>query len=82
MNKLSTLQLIKRSKVQEKNMSCERALNFDQILTFSENCKPRRVSLWLVYKFIENYCRLRLLSEIIQTQKRYPTSLGKIGILT
>ena len=40
------------------------------------------VWLWLVYKFTENYCRLRLFSEFIQTQKRYPTSLDKISILT
>ena len=39
-------ELIKRrSKVQEKNMSCERGLNFDQWKTFSENYKPMRV--WL-----------------------------------
>ena len=85
-NKLANtkyLELIKRrSKVQENNMSCERALNFDQWKTFSKNYKPMRVWLWLVYKFTENYCRLRLFSEFIQTQKRYPTSLGKIRILT
>ena len=40
------------------------------------------VWLWLVYKLTENYCRLRLFSEFIQTQKRYPTSLDKISILT
>ena len=40
-----------------------------------------RVWLWLVYKFTENYCRLRLFSEFIQTQKRYPNSLDKIRIL-
>ena len=35
------LELIKRrSKVQEKNMSYELALNFDQWKTFSENYKP------------------------------------------
>ena len=39
-----------KSKVQEENMSCERALNFDQWKTFSENYKPMRVWLWLVYK--------------------------------
>ena len=50
-------------------------LNFDQWQTFSENSKPMRVWLWFVYKFTENYCRLRLFSEFIQTQKRYPTSL-------
>ena len=42
------LELIKRrSKVQEKNMSCERALNFDQWKIFSENYKPMRVWLCL-----------------------------------
>ena len=44
-----------RPKVQKKNMSCERALNFDKWKTFSENYKPMRVWLWLVYKFTENY---------------------------
>ena len=34
-------ELIKRkSKVQENNMSCERALNSDKFKTFSENYKP------------------------------------------
>ena len=38
------LELIKRrSKVQEKDMSCERALNLDQWKTFSKNYKPLRV---------------------------------------
>ena len=41
----------------------------------SENYKPMRVWLWLVYKFTQNYCRLWLLSDFIQTQKRYTTSL-------
>ena len=72
----------RRSKVQEKNKSCKRALNFDQLKIFSENYKPMRVWLWLVYKFTDNYCHLRLFSEFIQTQKRYPTSLDKISILT
>ena len=59
----------RRSKVQEKNRSCDRALNFNQWKTFSENYKPMRVWLWLVYKFTENHCRLRLFSEFIQTQE-------------
>ena len=76
------LELIKRrSKVQEKNMSCERALNFDQWKTFSENYKPMRVWLWFVYKFTENCQIYRLFSEFIQTKKRYPTSFDKIRIL-
>ena len=33
----------RRSKVQEKNMSCKRALNFDQWKTFSKNYKPMGV---------------------------------------
>ena len=32
---------------------------------------------WLVCKFTENYCRLRLFFEFIQTQKRYPTFITK-----
>ena len=80
---ISKKELIKRrSKVQEKIMSCERALNFDQRKTFSENYKPMRVWLWLVYKFAENQTSARLFSEFIQTQKRYPTSPDKIRILT
>ena len=51
-------------------MSYERGLNFDQWKTFSENYQPMRVLSWLVYKFTENYCHLRLFSEFIQTQKR------------
>ena len=77
------LELIeRRSKVQENNTSCERALIFYQWKTFSEKCKPMKVWFWLVYKFTENYCCLWLFSEFIQTQKRYPTSLDKISILT
>ena len=65
------LELIKRrSKVQEKNMSCERTLNFDQWKIFSENHEPMQVWLWLAYKFTENNCRLRLFSEFIQTQMK------------
>ena len=63
-------------------MSWERALNFDQWKIFSENYKPMRVSLWLFYKFTENYYPSRLFSEFIETQKRYPTSPDKIRILT
>ena len=85
-NKLQTIKRSKiskrRSKVQEKNMSCERGLNFDQWKTFSENYKPLRIWLWLVYKFAENYCILRPSLGFIQTQKRCFTSLGIKRILT
>ena len=50
-------------------MSWERALNFDQRKKFSENYNPMRVWLWFVYKFTENYCRLQLFSEFIQTRE-------------
>ena len=77
------LELIKRRwKVQKKKISCKRGLNFDLWKLFSENYKPMRVWLWLVYKFTENYCRLRIFSEFIQNQKKYPTSLDKMHILT
>ena len=76
------MELIKRRlKVQEKNMSRELALSFDQRKTFSENYKPMRVLLWIVYKFTKNYCRLQLFSRFIQSQKNYSTSLDKIHIL-
>ena len=57
------------SKVQEINMLCERPVNGDQWQTFSGNCKPIRVWSWLVYKFTENNCQLRLFSEFIRTQR-------------
>ena len=67
-----------RSKVQEKNMSCERALNFDQWKLFSENYKPMRVWLWLVYKFTKNcqiyrqmHCQILRLS-YLSWQNMYP----------
>ena len=74
----------KKIKVQDKNMSCTRALNFDQWKTFSfsENYKSMRAWLWFTYKSTENYYRLQLFSEFTQTQKRYPTSFNKIGLLT
>ena len=59
-------------------------MNVLYILTnekLSENYKPIWVWFWLVYKFTENYFRSWLLSEFIQTQKRYPTCLDKVRIL-
>ena len=57
-----------------------------QVLTiekhFPGNYQPMRVWLWLVWKFSENYCRLQLFSDFIQTHCRNPTSLDKISILT
>ena len=55
--------------------------DFDQWKTFSENHKPIRVWLWLVYKFTENNCHSRLFSKSIQTQKEYFASLNKISLL-
>ena len=74
--------IMRRSKVREKNVSREIAIRFYQWQTFSENCKPIRVSLWFVYKKYWEYCRLRLFIECIQTQRRYPNSFDKIVTLT
>ena len=45
----------RRSKVQEKIMSCEEKIMSCQWKTFSKNYKPVRVWLWLVYKLTKNY---------------------------
>ena len=58
------LELIKRrTKVQENNMSCKCALNFDQWKTLSKNYRSMRVWLWFLYKFTKNYFSLRLFSK-------------------
>ena len=45
---------------------CQRecTLNFNQWQTFSENYKPIRVSLWIVYQITENNCRSRLFTNL------------------
>ena len=75
------IQIKRRSKVQEKNISCDRALNFDQWKIFFENYKPMRVLLWLVYKFTKN-CQIYRLFLRVHSNSRYPNSLDKICILT
>ena len=75
------IQIKRRSKLQEKNMSCDRALNFDQWKIFFENYKPMRVLLWLVYKFTKN-CQIYRLFLRVHSNSRYPNSLDKICILT
>ena len=79
------LELIKRRpNVQEKNMSCERALNFDQWKLFSKKYDPKRVYKWLVHKFTENniacnfYPSLKVAS--YHPQKRYLTTLNERSI--
>ena len=79
-NKLSEL-IKRRSKVQEKNISCERALNFYQRKHFLKTIS-QWLYLWFAYKFTKNYYHFQLFSGFIRTQKRYSTSLGKIHILT
>ena len=82
LNKKDLLGLIqKRSKVLEKNMSRERTLSFDQWKTFSKYYKSIGVWLWLLYKVTENNFCLWRVADFIQTQKRHPISLDKIGIL-
>ena len=73
--------VVRRSKVQEQNISCKCALNFDQWKTFSENYKPMRVWLRLIYKFMDNYCHFTTFLRVhsnskevfyLSWQNRYP----------
>ena len=57
-NKLPGL-IKRRSKVQEKNMSCERALNFYQWKIFPENYRPMIVCLWLACDFSPSSFKLK-----------------------
>ena len=75
-NRKYLLDLFKRrSKAHQRNMLQESVLNFDQWETLSENYKP-------IIANCNCNCSLRYFVKIIQTQKRYPTSLDKISILT
>ena len=68
------LEIIKRrSKVQEKNISCERALN----LTNEKHFPKTTSQLEFHYGLLTNLPKI-----IIQIQKRYLTSLDKIPTLT
>ena len=64
----------RRSKVPEKNMSCECALNFDQWITFSENYNPMKVWLWLVYKIYRELLLLVTFLRVHSNSKELPTS--------
>ena len=66
--KKKLLDVITRS-ISIPSISCERALRFDQWNTIFEDFKATKVWLWLVYKFTESYCCMRLFSEFIRTQK-------------
>ena len=82
-NNIKRWSIKRTSKVQEKNMSCEPVLNFNQWKALSKNYKPIRVWLLLFYKFTNNNnCHSWLFFESIQIQESYPTSLDKIGVLT
>ena len=54
-------------------------MNFDQRKAFSENYEP--IKVFCLQNYQENCCS-RHFTEIIQTQKSYPTYLDKISILT
>ena len=75
-NRKYLLEFIKRKlKAHQKSMVHESLLKFDQYKTVSENYKPIRNWLWLVYKITKNTCCLWFFIKFIQTQKRYPISL-------
>ena len=67
---------------QKKVKSWSKVLEFDQWKKFCENFKPIRVWLWFVYKIPESNCFLQLFGELIQIQKKYPTSLDNVSTLT
>ena len=71
----------RRSKVQEKNMSCERALNFDQWKTF-----PKTISQWeFDYGLFTNLPRIIVARDFSPSSfklKRGILPLDKIRILT
>ena len=60
----------RRSKVQEKNMPCEQALNFDQWKTFSENYKPIKVWLWPVCKIYRELLLLETFLRVYSNSKK------------
>ena len=72
------LNLIKRKlKVQEENISCQRALNFHQWKTFSKNYKAIRVWLWPVYKFTGSILESKGRHAIFQKKDKIFENLGK-----
>ena len=74
------LELVKRKlKVHEKNMASKRTLNFDQWI-FSKTISQEEFDFELFTKLP----RIIVAHDynFIQTQKVYPTSFGKISILT
>ena len=63
-------QIIKRSKVHEKNMSHEPTLNFDKSQTLFKNYKPIRILLWLVYRVtVNNYRSVATFRQIHSNSK-------------
>ena len=62
----------RRSKVQENNISCKRALNFDQRKTFSKNYKPMRVWVWLLYKIYRELLSLATFLPVHSSSKEVP----------
>ena len=71
-NRKSLLEFIKsRSKVDQNNLSREIDLRFDHL--------KKRIWLWIICNITENNCYFWLLTEFIQTQKRYPNSIDKIS---
>ena len=75
------IKIKRRSKVQEKNKWCERALNFDQWKAFSKNYEPRRVWLWLC---LQIYRELLLLVTFLRvhSNSKEVSSLNKMHMIS
>ena len=67
----------RRSNIQEKNMSCERALSLNQWKTFPENHMAICLQIYLELLSLATFIQIHSEEEEV-TQKRYPSSLDKI----
>ena len=86
-NKLGTITIYTRSdkkkiKSWRKEYVIRMCFKFWQMKIIFRKLSAVRVWLWFIYKFTDNYCRWRLFFQFIQTQKKYPISIDKTGILT
>ena len=67
----------RRSNIQEKSMSCERALSLNQWKTFPENHMAICLQIYLELLSLATFIQIHSEEEEV-TQKRYPSSLDKI----
>ena len=69
----------KNMKNSSKEHATWKSFQFWPVKNISKNYEPR---LQHVYQIIKNNCCSRLFTKFVQTQKKYPTFLDKLSILT